>query len=739
MSPYENLKDYEIRVTNILYISRQKALFSAVPTEKRRLKTKPPILYIEAKPKLFEGLTPCVGQHWLIDGGSRREQKNFDGYTREVLNIVAQRCEFVMPEDYEAMIRFIATDMDFAGIGENKARDFVETFIENPYKAAVENSADKIATDSGLTLDAAFRIKKGFDKYKNLRHSKWLASLRLPLPMIARIIKYHGDMTIDLITKNPYKLMGFGLSFEKTDFAAKKILVNETKYRGASKDIAKEEINFDERRLKAVVEKSMIDCCKNGDTTVCEAKLFKSVNTILKDDAYTKIAIACAHQSKPKAIVPVGTELYQSVGVFAMEAVIAKRLIKLNSISQKSDAVYEALSNEIKQNPFALKDKQLSAVENSVTQLTSVITGGAGTGKTTVLRTVMRTYNSLGYAIQGVAVSGRAAMRLHESTGFDACTIAKYLKKPSPVHGEKYILIIDEASMLDVQSMFSIVTKLPDTAGIMLVGDVQQLPPIGQGRVFGDVIESKQIRTVFLDIIRRQSASTGIPEYSKSVISGVIPERLSTNNIRFHDVASEDIQQTVVELMKKYGGKAQVVGMTNSGVAGVEPLNKSIQEALNPDGEEITVSNNEYAEKIEARMGDRVIFTRNNYDAGVWNGTLGTVVSATKTPDGFATVLTDEKDSISINYTMLPDVSLSYAITVHKAQGSQFSRVIVVLNCESMADRSWLYTALTRAVDNIDIVCPKSLLIRAINTKSKVLKRNTHLLAKLLTPCVRHE
>tara|TARA_B110000211_G_scaffold136954_1_gene156689 strand:- start:1380 stop:3623 length:2244 start_codon:yes stop_codon:yes gene_type:complete len=716
---------FEIRVTSIRNVNEKIALFAGVPTHKQRAYQASVLILVEAHPDKLAGMMPQQGQFWKVSGKATNSTITFDKHTRPVIEVIADSCECFIPANSEALIKFISNDADFAGISENKARKLVETYPEGPYDAVLQNSVETLANACGLTIKTAERLKNGFYKYQNLKYAKWLSNAGVPLSVVSRIIKHHDRRTIELISDNPYRLMDFGLSFDKTSEIARSILKNQ------SNDFAESNYLNDPRRIIAATDDAMLKIAGRGHTAASTSEIKTQLSKRIHDKKLVDAAITLSERAKK--LIRIGEKRYQSTSAYVYEAVIAKRLLKLIKIDHWDSAKEHAFENAVADIPVPLNTNQKLAIQTSVMFGVSVITGGAGTGKTTVLHAVIKAYNDLGYQVQGVAIAGRAQMRLHQVTGCESCTAAKYLMKPKARYGDKYVLIIDEASMIDVRTMFSIVTHLPESARILLVGDVQQLPPIGEGRVFADIINSEKVPTTVLDIVERQDESTGIPEYSKLIIGGDIPPQLSTGNIRFHDIEIEDIESKVTDLMftaKAANEEVQVVGMTRNGwrgAAGVEHINLRVQNTLNPHGQPIIIGRNEQSLFVNIKKNDRVIFKRNNYDKAVFNGTLGTVISAERESDYVAKVQTDDNDIIDIAHNMLFDLELSYAITVHKAQGSQFKRIIIVLTNDSMLDRSWLYTAITRAESYVDIVGPKSKLLRAIGTTSKATKRSTNL------------
>lgn len=724
-SAESTVEDFEIRITSIRQLNDKTAMFAGVATSDNIVTDASTLIFVETHPDRLGGMEPAVGQHWEITGSCSKSTQRYERHSRPVLLVNATKAECIVPADHEALVKFISRDKDFAGISENKARKLIKAFPEAPHQAVLQNDVQTLADACDLTNKAAERLKDGFRKYHNIKYAKWLSNHGVPLSIVSRIIKYHDFRTIDLITENPWRLMDFGMPFDKASDIARQII------KSKDGEVSEEKYKTDPRRIIAATEDAMHKIASRGHTVATHRQIIKHLSDKHFDIKLAEAAIELAVRFKK--LICVENRLYQLTGTYIHEAVIAKRLLKLTAIEQWSADEEKAYREALAETPF-LNDNQKLATQRSVMYGASVITGGAGTGKTTVLRTVLSTYSSLGYKIQGVAVAGRAAMRMHEGTGCYSCTIAKYLRKDSPRHDDKYVLVIDEASMLDVQTMFALVTHLPDTARIIFVGDVQQLPSIGAGRVFADIINSNKVPVTILEKNERSEDSTGIPHYSECVIKGEVPKQLTMGNITFHDVGVDAIERTVDALVAKSNDETQVVGMTRKGfknMAGIEQINRNVQATLNQDGKKISVSANGHHQFVDLRENDRVIFTRNNYDKAVWNGTLGTVHNINQRDDVYAEVHTDDGDIIEITHSMLFEMQLSYAITLHKAQGSQFKRIIITLTNTRMLDRSWLYTAITRAETHVDIVGPKELLLQAIATESKAMQRQTRLKSML--------
>jgi exodeoxyribonuclease V alpha subunit len=363
------------------------------------------------------------------------------------------------------------------------------------------------------------------------------------------------------------------------------------------------------------------------------------------------------------------------------------------------------------------------AMENSI----SCITGGAGTGKTCVLRTVLAAYNKLQYNIKAIALSGRAAMRLYESTGFITSTIAKFLRE-EPLGEDKCLVVIDEASMIDLQTMYRIVTHISPNTRLLLVGDPDQLAPISAGLILADIVKSGVIANTVLEIVKRQEGATGIPEYSNTVKNGQVPLALNCGNIHFHDVPLAQINEVCVALYAENAQQSQIIGATYKAAQGsINAINQRCQEQCNPNGHQFEFELFGERNYLDIRLNDPVVITQNDYEAGVQNGTLGRLVSIEQTANHFGVIRVDTGEDIQLTRSLLDSIRPGYAISLHKAQGSQFPHVIVPITSSMMLDRNWVYTAITRAEIELHLVGPTCLFVAAIRRVGATARRQTYL------------
>lgn len=687
----------QMRVTSIPYSSTKMVIFSGVPLAKNSYKTNSGKYYVTIKlnPDSIP-VQPAVGQHWSVEGVRVvTEVEEGDFVMQQHTYESPEYIECSLPEAGEQLIRFIAKEKDFRGIGESKARALWELLGKDFHSTVGKDTPEsRERLGSVLSEDSIDVLFHGYAKYKNLAYCNWMTQLKIPASVQQRLLKHHGESSIEAIKQNPYLLIGFGMSFSDVDN-----LINSN-----SIQLKLEVTNCDYRRLSAALETAIRKEIEKGHTYTTQAALRPYLTRLLKDKELVTEAFKAGHD-KAQYILNPETGTYHPTAQLLMENVVAKRLTTLACQNDLYDeSAIAAYLEAVGELPYELTKKQVEAVVTCLDNALSSITGGAGTGKTTVLRTALRAYHQMGFEIHAVALSGRAAMRLHESIGFITSTIAKLLRE-EPIEPttdqQKHLLVIDEASMIDLPTMYRLVNHIHPSVRIIFTGDPDQLPPIGCGKVLADVVRSNVIANTKLDIVKRQEGSTGIPGYSKLINQGIVPEKLSTGAIHFHETTKSDISQVCCDLYQQSPESSRVMAPTKALVA---DINKLTQEVVNPHGDrlEFALHGERFFQNL--RLNDAILFTQNHYDKGIQNGSLGTLTSVQSSGESYGEVTLDTGDKVEVTQSVLDCMELGYAITLHKAQGSQFPRIIIALQKGKIVDRAWLYTAITRAEAEIHIV-----------------------------------
>ncbi|MCG2831625.1 MAG: AAA family ATPase, partial [Desulfobacteraceae bacterium] len=398
---------------------------------------------------------------------------------------------------------------------------------------------------------------------------------------------------------------------------------------------------------------------------------------------------------------------------------------------------------------ITLAEKQLEALRCSVENKVVVITGGPGTGKTTIINAVIKIFSRMKLKIMLAAPTGRAAKRMSETTGYEARTIHRLLefsfqkggfqkndKKPLDCD----LLIIDEASMIDTILMHHLLKAIPPRATFILVGDVNQLPSVGAGAILNDIIESGSVPVVELNEIFRQAKDSRIIVNAHKINNGIIPDFKTptpsdyTND--FYFIQQEDpekVLEIILELLtdripRRFNfdpvDDIQVLTPMHKGVVGAGNLNEKLQEALNP-GENIIIRGDR-----GFRVNDKVMQIRNNYDKEVFNGDIGKI--ARIVADEQALVISFDGREVGYEFADLDEIVLAYAVSVHKSQGSEYPAVIIPILIQHymLLQRNLIYTAVTRGRSLVVMVGTKKALAIGINN-NKTQKRYTYLKHRL--------
>ncbi|MDD8059219.1 AAA family ATPase [Shewanella metallivivens] len=711
------LNEELFRVTSIPYNSSTMVIFTGVPLNKSSYRTHSGRYYVTIKinPDALP-TQPAFGQYWSVTGERKIQDMDTGDYVmKQHVYESPERVECCLPETGEQLINFIARENDFKGIGESKARALWELLGKDLYSTLSNDSPEsRLLLKNVLNEDSINALFEGYAKYKNLAHCNWMSEHKIPASVQQRLLKYHSEQSIEAIKQNPYVLIGFGVGFTEVDSISQ----------------AKLEVTTnDDRRLSAALEIAIRNEIEKGHTYTVQANLRPYLTKLLKDKELVAKAFKAGYD-KAQYLLNQSTGTYHPTAQLLMENVVTKRLKALasqnNLYDEHANSAYCYAVGEL---PYELTKKQTEAVITCLDNAVSCITGGAGTGKTTVLRTALRAYYAIGFEIHAVALSGRAAMRLHESIGFMTSTIAKLLRnEPIDSDKQKHLLVIDEASMIDLPTMYRLVNHIHPSVRIIFTGDPDQLPPIGCGKVLADIVLSKAIANTMLDIVKRHEGSTGIAEYSKLINQGIVPEKLSTGAIHFHETTKSDIAQVCCDLYQQSPENSRVMAPTKALVA---DINKLIQESINHDGclLEFKINGELFFQNL--RLNDSILFTQNIYDKGIQNGSLGVLTSVESSGESYGEVTLDTGDKIEVTQAVLDCMELGYAITLHKAQGSQFPCIIIALLKGRIVDRAWLYTAITRAETEIHIVGTEADFRAITEAPSHSHRRNSYLIELL--------
>lgn len=660
------------------------------------------------------------GQWWKVAGEPSRRLLDVNGYQVAETQIEASSAVLLRPSG-EHIVSFMADSPAFEGIGQVKARKLWETFGERLYEHLDCGNVAELS--KVLTPASATQVVGAWAEHGDSRTLQWLQAQGFDLQIGRKVMQFFGSETAEKLEEDPYRLLSFCATWRKTDALARSHFA-----------IAED----DPRRLQAAVEEACYRTFSAGHTSVLSAKFMDTLQAILgaqtKTFKWRSLVPTALSQGLSNGSFVVGHHGVQPLGAMVMErqvaeAVAARLASKVPALLAKDD-IDELLLSYEKAERIELNEAQWDAVHLAAARSFVLITGGAGVGKTTVLKGLYEIYDRAGMKVIQLALAGRAAKRMQEATGRPASTIASALRnRKEEDFNDRCVVVVDEASMVDIITMSRLCELIGHAPRLVLVGDPAQLMPVGPGLVLHALERVPQVPVAQLTVVKRYSGAIALA--AASIREGVWPELSSDPEapIAFIPCArrpslSSDatIPETVLHLYRKDPENTQILCARRSGPDGSKGLNALCQAALTADDKPVQVwdeRHDAYA-RVGLHLGDPVLCTRNLWDRGLQNGSLGVVVQVDDEPQmltdddgeesGLALAWVDWDDGVRrpIVEGMLDDLELGYAITVHKAQGSQWPRVIVPLTGHRLLDRTLVYTAVTRAQRQVLLVGDES-------------------------------
>lgn len=670
--------------------------------------------------------------------------------------------EKIMPQTLDALERYLANG-SIKGVGPATAKKIIETFGEDTINV-FKLEPTKLAQIKGITREKAIEISDSFvENWEVWQIVGYLDKFGIGPQSAETIYKKLGVNAIEEIQANPYILVD---------------LVNKVNFNQIDKmalDIGMEYNN--EKRIRSGIKHALTLASNNGHCTVLYENLLKFANDLLgvKQEEIEDVLINM--KAKKDLVIEErnGEEWVYLMPYYKAEKNIAEKLIQLDEYKniKKIDRFEKELEVFEKKSNIELSEEQLEAIRAINDHNVCVITGGPGTGKTTIIRTIIDLYKHNEMKPVLCAPTGRAAKRMTETTGEEAKTLHRVLEIGSIVSDDTQnintdfqvapidadIIIVDEMSMVDVFLMNYLCKAIYNGTKLVLVGDIDQLPSVGPGNVLRDIIESDTITTITLNKIFRQAAKSKIVVNSHRTNNGenFITKEEAKDNDYLEDFFFIDennqskIRYQVISLsgerLKKYGDydffkNIQIITPTKKGDLGTKELNHLLQEAINPYSED--KKEKKFGDSI-FREGDRIMQIKNNYDiywekrnpiyetgSGVFNGEFGTIKQINEQEKNIKIQFDDEK-VVWYQFNELEQIDLAYAITVHKAQGSEFDVVIMVVgqSAPMLLTRNLLYTGMTRAKKMLIIIGNKNtidFMIRNADNK----RRNTGLAFKMM-------
>ena len=686
---------------------------------------------------------PAVGEQLMVTGRWNIHSSYGKQFEAEFL-------ERLMPKTAADIMVYLSSRV-IKGIGPKMAAKIVDRFGENTLQI-MERQPERLAEVSGISLAKAQSIGQSFLTQVGIRHLMEFFTLHhLPGELAIKTYKLYGDSTIDMLYDDPYLLMDEGLDapFGAVDQFAIEL--------GVAGD--------DPRRVEAGILFELRYNLSAGHSFLPENKLIAATAQLLSvgEDiiigGINRLASADRLVQDHLADIDIAylPELYRS------EIYCARRLLDFGSDSYPAPRQLDKLVSRAAQNSgIDYSQQQMQAIGTAATSGLLLITGGPGTGKTTLLNGILSLYAQMGLNCVLAAPTGRAAKRLTEVTGQDASTIHRLLEATIDPHtGNMFFarneesplkadaVIVDEMSMVDVQLLASLLQAVPARARLVLVGDPDQLPPVGPGFPFSDMLRSNMLPNVHLTEIFRQAQKSLIVMNAHRVNQGILPELRDVKNdffflpSRSEEAAGQTIVSLCAERLPKNMGippeQIQVLTPTKKGYAGTVNLNKLLQASLNPPSP--TKKERQFGD-FSFREGDRVMQVRNNYDimwkkvdgsmigAGIFNGDVGIIRSIDPSMEQL-TVVFDDREA-DYDFSQLNELEPAYAMTVHKSQGSEYRAVVLAAwnGSPYLLNRSVLYTAITRARELL-IIVGREETVAIMTQNAKVGRRYTGLKLRL--------
>jgi len=636
----------------------------------------------------------------------------------------AEFLERLMPESKRDILAYLSSGI-LKGIGEKTAQRIVDAFGRNALDV-MEQEPDRLSEIQGISLRKAREISECFRQQIGIRRlMEFLTAHGLPAELSMRLYRFYGNEAEEVLRDNPYLLSDpiFGADFSAVDQFALEL--------GMEGD--------DIRRVEAGVLFELSHNLNNGHTFLPRKKLCAATMELLdlEQECVSGAMERLLESGRMEQDLVAGLEACYLPSLYEAETDCCARLSAMAQAEMSSPRNLEPLLERIQTEcGISYAPAQLDAIRQAVRHQVLIVTGGPGTGKTTTLGGILRMFDSLGLKTQLAAPTGRAAKRLSELTGREAATIHRMLEvqfseetgelcfahdEDEPLKADA--MIVDETSMVDIQLMQALLRALPEKCRLILVGDPDQLPSVGPGNLFSDLIRSGRIAVVRLTEIFRQARESLIVMNAHAVNCGEMPVLTAKDRDFFFLKRTDPAQavETIRELCARRlpdnmgipSDEIQVLSPTRRYETGTKNLNQVLQRSLNPPAigkKEKTVGD------FSFREGDRVMQIRNNYDiiwkrvnglgagTGIFNGDIGQIM-ALDFAEETATIVFDDREAV-YSFDLLHELEPAYAMTVHKSQGSEYRAVILAALQGSpyLMTRSILYTAITRAKELLIVV-----------------------------------
>ena len=636
-----------------------------------------------------------------------------------------EQSEKQLPADKASMLRYLSSGT-IKGIGPKIAQRIIDEFGEEAFDI-IENHPDWLAEIQGITPKRARAICEEFKNKAGIRSAMLFFREHFGAVTTVRIYKKWGSSAVDVAKNNPYMLCEEieGIGFERADRLAIKL--------GLALD-------SQDRLCSGVKHLLTTNAHQNGHVCLPREKLVAAASKLLGAPAEAIDGAISALQVKKKIQIVLfnGIEYVYEKQAYEDERYVARKLALLDKVCDvmNTENIDAFIKREERESGIQYAKEQRRAIFAALESGVMLLTGGPGTGKTTVVRALLHIFDSMDLKVALCAPTGRAAKRLSESTSCEAKTIHRLLEYGGGETGghahfqhdennllDEHAIIVDEASMVDNALMAALLRAVKPGARFVIIGDADQLPSVGAGNVLCDLLASEKFATVRLDEIFRQAQQSLIVTNAHAINHGEMPRLDVKDNDFFflprandREIADTVAQLCSIRLPRTYGEMGvkgvQVITPSRRGETGTEHLNVLLQSVLNPASER----KREYKfREIVFREGDRVMQIKNNYDLyweredgswgnGVFNGDIGTILRIDYSNENMQIEFDDR--TVDYDFNMLDELEPAYAVTVHKSQGSEYPIVVIPLGsaAEMLLSRNLFYTAVTRAQNMVILV-----------------------------------
>ncbi|MDY6863803.1 MAG: ATP-dependent RecD-like DNA helicase [Thermodesulfobacteriota bacterium] len=600
----------------------------------------------------------------------------------------------------------------------------------------IESEPSRLTEVEGIGEVRAERIKKAWDEQKAVREVMiFLQGYGANASYAARIYKEYGDRAQYMIKENPYRLADeiSGIGFKTADKIAQKLGIDPAS----------------PLRAEAGIVYVLREMVKKGHVYYLFDELIEKASEILDINGDTLKDVLLFIQKENKVIIEGSGKKWNAVylkPLYIGEENVARKLRAIidTPAPRINIDIKRAIEWVHRENNISLAERQKMAIEKAITSKFLIITGGPGTGKTTIVKSIIKIMERMHRKIALASPTGRAAKRLSELTGKEARTIHRLLefsprekrfKRNQDCLLEVDLLIVDEASMIDLLLFNSVLKAMPLTSSFILVGDSDQLPSVGPGNVLKDIIDSQVADVVILNEIFRQARKSRIITNAHRINKGEFPETKNDSEEQLKDFyfiekrEPEEVLKSIKYLVstgipKTFGFRAkddiQVLSPMHKGIIGVNNLNCELQNLLNPYGKEFFRNGRKF------KVNDKVMQIENNYEKDIFNGDIGIITKIDE--DRQEIRIRFEERELQYDYSEIDEVILAYAISIHKAQGSEYPAVIVPVHLQHyiMLQKNLLYTAITRGKKLVVLIGTKKAIAVAIKN-NKVKERYTKL------------